>query len=89
MVPYRSTYDVNSSSLAKEHESGIGEHLSGRLDFVLADPPYNVRNDRKSDHAEYDVLTLSDKRDRPTIFGDIVKPVARGHVFCSSLQVSL
>lgn len=35
-------YDVDHRNLAREHELGTGEDLSGKVGFVPADPHYNI-----------------------------------------------
>lgn len=38
-----SVYDVEFKNLMNEHGLGVGEDLSRKLDFELADSTYNVR----------------------------------------------
>lgn len=59
------------------------------MEFVLADPLYNVLRDRNNDHAEYDVLGASGVKDMPRNMEDLLELAAHGHVFYSALQYSL
>lgn len=47
MAPLCSIYDVDSTNLVEEHELGLGDGLSVKLDVVLGDPLYNIRRDQK------------------------------------------
>lgn len=46
-VPVCEAYDVEFRNVVEEHELGAGEELDGKVDLVVADPPYNVRRGRE------------------------------------------
>lgn len=46
-------------NLTKKHKHGVGEDLGENVDFFLADSQYNIRNDRKEDHAKNDASCLN------------------------------
>lgn len=59
--------------MADERPIGLAENLSGVVDFVLADPLYNVPRDQKDDRLDYDVVGLSDVMDMARIMGYVQK----------------
>lgn len=46
----------------ERHKIGVGEEMSGRVEFILAVMPYSVRKDRRDNHTEYDVLVSDDMK---------------------------
>lgn len=64
------------------------EDLSGKVGFIPAIPAYKVRWDQNEDHVEYVVLSSSNMKDMARILGDVMKPEANEHVFCSAPQFS-
>lgn len=70
----------------EEHELSVGEHLSGKVEFVLTEPPCSVRSDPKNDHAEYDLSDYSDMNDMNKVFGAFTNPRAHGYMLRSALK---
>lgn len=52
---------------------GVGEDLSGKVYYDLADPRKNVRRDIKDAHAEYHLFGLSDMNIIENVLGDVMK----------------
>lgn len=81
--------DVDFKNSLEEEKFWGDVDLSGKVDFVLADPPYNVRRHQKDNHMEYSVSGSKDMKDTQKVPGDVMKPVAQGLVFYSALQFAL
>lgn len=58
MCPVSLFQNADFQELVEEQELTYGENLLDSLDSLLADPPYNVRSDRKNVYSYYDVSTL-------------------------------
>lgn len=86
MAPLYFIHDFDFRNLVEKQELGIEGSVSGKVDFVLADPFYNVQMNRKDHHAEYDVFCLNNRKDMAKIPKDIMKPAAHGHVYCFAFQ---
>lgn len=89
MATLFSIYDIDYRNLKGEHGLVVGEDLSGKVDFVLSDIPYNVLRDPNDDHSQYDVFGSTDTKNMAKIFGDVINPGVLGHAFCSALQFAL
>lgn len=81
-------YDEDFRNSAERHKIAFGKGLSGRVDFFLSRPPYNVQSDRKDDHEEYDVSVSSDMKVMARVLVLIMMPEAHKEVLCSVLQIS-
>lgn len=45
-----------------------------KVDYVLANPPYNVRMHRNNDYAQYDVFASNDMKEVSKVLGSFMKP---------------
>lgn len=81
-------YNVDFRTLMNEHELCVGEHPSGYIDFLLANPPYNVQRDLNDAHPAYNVFNVNDMIDMAKVLEDGMKPVKHRHVFRSTLKFS-
>lgn len=52
----------------------MSEELNGKVDLVLADPPYNVSRDREEGNADHDAFVLEDMKDMSSVLGEVMKP---------------
>lgn len=84
-----SIYDIDFKNLVEENELSAGENLVGKVEFVLANTPYNIRRDLMAPKSKYDVFELQGMKDMARSLGDMMKPGALRQVLCSSLQFSL
>lgn len=89
MAPLCSIYDASFRNLLQELELGFGEDLIGKVDFVLHDSLYNSQKDRNDAHAAYYMFGLNDMKDMANVLGDVIKPGAHVHAFCSTLRFAL
>lgn len=80
-----SIYDIDCRNLAKAHEFSTEEDLSGKVNLVLDEPIYNMRRNRNDDHADYDVVGLSDMKEMIKVLRDLMKPEFPTQVFCFTL----
>lgn len=71
-----SIYNVSLKHMTEYHESDVEEDLSGKVTFVLVNPPCTVRSDQENYHAKYDMLGWRHMKDRVMVLGDIMKPGA-------------
>lgn len=62
-----STHDLDRGTITEEPDFGVGKSLSGMVDMFLAVPPFNEQRYREDDHVEYDVLGLSDMKDKEKV----------------------
>lgn len=76
-------------NLMEEHELFFKEVLTGTVEFVLVDPPYNVQRNQNDAHAAYNVFGLNEMTDMTKVLGDVMKTGADEHVFCSTQQFAL
>lgn len=53
-------YNVNMGELEEPHEDVAGDLLEGKVDYFLADHPYNVRDERNMDQSSHEGLTRED-----------------------------
>lgn len=89
IAPLLFIYDVDFRNFPEMIELGFGEHLSWKVDYVSKNSPYNVRNDRKGSHVDYNAFVLNDMKDIVKVLGDFMKPGVHEHVFYSALQFFL
>lgn len=82
---YCNIYDVRFQDLPETMElSGIS--LFERVEFVLTDPPYNIRRERGRSNSDYDVFTLQDMNELVGLFSEVMELGAHGHLFCADVQ---
>lgn len=74
MASVCSIHDVDFRNLVEEHELSAGEDFAGKVGFVLADPPYDVRRNLMAPNTEYDVFGVKDMKDMAKSPGDMTKP---------------
>lgn len=84
MSPFCSIYYVDFSHLIEKDRIDVGEVLIIEIDLVLAAPPHSVSSDRKDDHPEYDTIGVNGMEGMARVLGDIRKPGAYTHFFCSA-----
>lgn len=72
--------------MAEKHKIGVREDLSGRADYVLPEPLYNERQDRKHDQAKYDVYGSNDTKDIAKTLRDIKERKRHRYAFRSALK---
>lgn len=75
--------------IIREELLGVVKNLSGKVNFVLTNPPYSVQMDQEDDLAEYYVLGLNDKKDLAKVLGDVMNPRAHEQVFSCTLKIAL
>lgn len=87
MSQYVCVYDTSFRELSDIHADRKGEELTGLVDLLLVDPPYNTRREGNKDHSRHDVFTTKDMDDLVDFASDILVPGAHGHIFCSHQQI--
>ena len=73
----------------QELEESAAEHglmLDESIDFVLTDPPYNIRRNAEKANSYYDSMTMEDIDKLTELFKFAMKPGAHGIIFCSYQQ---
>lgn len=86
MSPYCRIYDVHFMDLIDTESENTGLDLRGQVNFILTDPPYNVRYESGKDNSSHDVLTTEDMKNSVELFSQMLVPGGHGIVFCSMLQ---
>ena len=66
-----------------------GIMLDESIDFVLADPPYNIRRQADRPNSRYDSLTYQDIDSLTELCKFAMKPGAHGIIFCSYQQFEI
>lgn len=89
MAPLRSTYEVDVRNWCEKYKCGLREDLGGKVNPILADPPYIVRGDRKHDLAASNILSSNDTKILAKVVGDVMAPEAHAHAFCDALRFAL
>lgn len=69
------------------HEAMTKHRLSGKVQFLLTDPPYNLRRERGDANAEYDELSSKDMKKVVELTADVLRPGGHGFIFCSFQQL--
>lgn len=59
------------------------------MEFVLADPSYTVRKERKDDHVDYDAFGSDNMKEMVRAMGNVMKTEAHGNVYSLALQLIL
>lgn len=81
-----SLYDVDFRSFVVEQKIDVENDLSRKVDFVLADYPYNVLKDQSHDHAKYYVFGFKVMKSVAKVLDGIKKPGAHGpYLLCSTI----
>lgn len=84
---YVHVYDTCFRDIEEIHSHRTGDHLSGNVDLLLTDPPYNIRRERDRENSSYDELSLKDMDDFCSVATDLLCEGAHGHIFCSYQQI--
>lgn len=71
----------------EKHDLGVGRNLGGKVDFVMTDPPYNLRGDQMDHHTEYDAFSSSNRIDTANLAEDVMKTKAHRHMFFQLYEV--
>jgi hypothetical protein len=86
MAKYSSCYPVSFRALVKTHLETCNEDLTGKVQLVLTDPPYNTRSDRDLPNSEHDVLGPEDLVDAAKLIASLLRPGGHAVIFCSTQQ---
>ena len=86
MSQYCRVYDVPFEDLVSADESREHVPITGNVQLILTDPPYNVRRKRNDSNSSYDRLTAEDMQASIEVFDELLRPGGHGIVFCSVLQ---
>lgn len=73
----------------EEHELGAREDLTEKVNFVLADPLWDVGRDRNTLHESYRVFDWTNMKHMANVRGDVMIPEAYRHLFRSAVQFAL
>lgn len=82
MFPLCSVYSLAFRKLVALPGEIVGEEIKKKVDFVQADPPYNIRREWVDDNAWHEVISSADMEDRATMWEQLMNPGAQGPVFC-------
>lgn len=83
-----SVYDVNFRTLVETHGDVAGDLLEEKVDFVLMDPPFNIRYAHHMGHSSFDVPTPENMSDLLEFGSRELIARAHRHSFCSWMQLS-
>ena len=61
-------------------------NITGNVQLVLTDPPFNIRRELGRDVSEYDVLTVDDMYDTVECINSLLRPGGHVVIFCSAEQ---
>ena len=89
MAKYCWLHDVHFDDLMDTEAEVSGVNLEGKVNLILTDPPYNVRNSRNRKNSDHDVLTEDDMADCVKMFAKMLVPGGHGLLFCANLQFPL
>lgn len=82
-------YDAEFGNLEENHTASAGEELAEWVNFLLSDPPYNLRRQSKLESADKNVFSPNDMDDFRDLAKKPIKPNSHGHAFYCALQYSL
>lgn len=74
-------YDVEFHHFIESRKVVAGDLLEGKIDFVLSDRQYSVRNDRRTDNALHDIIKTEDMSDYVNLARQVMAAGAQRHVF--------
>ena len=83
---YVSFYTCPFTDLAEKHADNMGEELGVSVDFVLTDPPYNIRRTKERPNSDYDSLSEEDMRGVVDVVDAVLVKGGHAVVFCSFAQ---
>jgi len=87
MAPFVRTYECSFEELAEVDEAvGSTDALSGNVQLILTDPPYNIRKDMGTTNAEHDVLTSQQMGTVVDTVDALLRQGGHAIVFCSAQQ---
>ena len=72
--------------LLVEAEEDKGNDLTEAVDFVLTDPPFNIRRNQNLPNSGHDRLQCTDMESVVDIISRCLKPGGHGVIFCSDMQ---
>lgn len=61
--------------------------FSASLDIVLANPLYKIRRVRDDEILHHSIFASFEMTAMSKVSGQMLRPKARAHIFCSSLQI--
>jgi DNA modification methylase len=85
---FASCYNVCFRDLVETHERKTGTNLTGSVQLVLTDPPYNTRRRSGQSNSSYDCLLSEDMRDAAAAMSALLRPGGHLVVFCALQQFS-
>lgn len=80
------TFRDDFRSLVENEINEGGRDITGEVDFLIADPPYNVRSENSKDNSAHDVFTDKDMEDLVEFCNVVMKEGAHGIIFCAFAQ---
>lgn len=87
MTSFVSVYDSHYKDLVEVHSEACGEDLTGKVDLVLTDPPYNTRREQGRPNSNHDVLSKDDMEGTVDMIEGVLVAGGHGHIFCSYQQI--
>lgn len=73
----------------KKHNFAAGEDLNEKANFVLTNPPYNLRRSQSDTHAVHCLFGSESMKKLAKVLGDPTKLGAHGQVSCTAVQFAL
>ena len=86
MVKLVAMYDCNFDDLLSTTVDGDGVDLEDNVDFLITDPPYNIRHDSSKENSEHDQFSREDMEDLVDLCASVMKKGAHGIIFCAFSQ---
>ena len=84
--PLLRLHDVGFDELLEADEmEGLGS-ISGQVQLVLTDPPYNVRRERDAENAHYDAMSKAQMKDTVELISVLLRAGGHAVVFCTVQQ---
>ena len=83
---FSSSYNVCFRGFIEAHKNSCGEDLTGKVQLVLTDPPYNTRSERALANSNYDFISPADVEAAAGVITSLLRPGGHAVIFCSVQQ---
>lgn len=87
MAFLRSIYNLDFRNLVKKPDICMKDDLSRKMDLVLVDSSYSLREDQNDDYVDYVVFGSSDMKNMAKVLGILMK-LESMHTCCAPLHNS-
>lgn len=87
LSPFAHMHCCSFEELPELHKLLGLEDLTNSVQFLLTDPPYNVRRNRGSEDSHYDSITFQQMKEVSQIASEILREGGHGIIFCAHDQI--